>query len=317
MHPFLLGLLNEWEVELQHLNPNRVLHIAGFVTLCEGFLGIDPHANLFRTFSYVRALSLKGEGKLAPVGGFGLQKRGGRSGDYPAYTLTESNRGWHEKWFYFRNLAEKPFQAFTGAHPEKKDSWTWRAPTAEKQRVGVLEKALRKRVMEEGLDGVRLFGTILSHQVVPLADRTTRMWEYTGLADPDQASACPSPRVPLSPADCRSPKSTPAWPLPLSSSTTDTSIASCNMAEKDLNQEISNWVATNTGSDESLKDVGADDDAEKEKLFKNSRTKPLLMHMLHRRKSKAAKKDGYIHQHQLTAKQDKLILKGKQEQELV
>jgi hypothetical protein len=26
------------------------LHNAGFVTLCEGFLGIDPHANLFRAF---------------------------------------------------------------------------------------------------------------------------------------------------------------------------------------------------------------------------------------------------------------------------
>jgi hypothetical protein len=46
-HPFLLGLLNEWEVELQHLNQNGVLHIAGFVTLYEGFVGIDPHANLF------------------------------------------------------------------------------------------------------------------------------------------------------------------------------------------------------------------------------------------------------------------------------
>jgi hypothetical protein len=38
-------------VELQHLNLNGVMHIAGFVMLYEGFLGIDPHANLFRAFS--------------------------------------------------------------------------------------------------------------------------------------------------------------------------------------------------------------------------------------------------------------------------
>jgi hypothetical protein len=38
-HSFLLSLLNEWEVELQHLNPNGVLHIAGFVTVYEGFSG--------------------------------------------------------------------------------------------------------------------------------------------------------------------------------------------------------------------------------------------------------------------------------------
>jgi hypothetical protein len=46
-HPFLLGLLNKWELELQHLNPNGVLHIASFVMLCEGFLRIDPNVNLF------------------------------------------------------------------------------------------------------------------------------------------------------------------------------------------------------------------------------------------------------------------------------
>ncbi|RLN19608.1 putative retrotransposon protein [Panicum miliaceum] len=51
-HLFLRGVLNKWEVEPQHLNPNGVLHIAGFVTLCEGFLRIDPHANLFRAFFY-------------------------------------------------------------------------------------------------------------------------------------------------------------------------------------------------------------------------------------------------------------------------
>jgi hypothetical protein len=45
-HPFLLVLLNEWGLELQYLNPNRVLHILSFVILCEGFLGIDPHTNL-------------------------------------------------------------------------------------------------------------------------------------------------------------------------------------------------------------------------------------------------------------------------------
>jgi hypothetical protein len=85
-HPFLLWLLNEWEVELQHLNLNGVLHIAGFIMLYESFLGIDPHTNLLRAFFYNRALSVKGDPELVPVGGFGLQKRARWSGDYPAYT---------------------------------------------------------------------------------------------------------------------------------------------------------------------------------------------------------------------------------------
>jgi len=45
-HKFLQGLLNYYKVELQHLTPNRVQHIAAFVALCEGFLGISPHFDL-------------------------------------------------------------------------------------------------------------------------------------------------------------------------------------------------------------------------------------------------------------------------------
>jgi hypothetical protein len=36
--------------------------------LCEGFRGIDPHTNLFRAFSYGRALSAKGDPELVLVG---------------------------------------------------------------------------------------------------------------------------------------------------------------------------------------------------------------------------------------------------------
>ena len=45
-HRFLRGLLDYYEVELQHLTPYGVQHMAVFVALCEGFLGIDPHFDL-------------------------------------------------------------------------------------------------------------------------------------------------------------------------------------------------------------------------------------------------------------------------------
>jgi hypothetical protein len=50
--------------------------------------------------------------------------------------------------------------------------------------VGFIEENLKERVAE-GLDGVRLFGTILSRWDIPLAKRTTKMWEYSGHMDPD------------------------------------------------------------------------------------------------------------------------------------
>ena len=47
MHWFLRGLLNEWGLELQHLNPTGVLHITDFVTVYEAFLGMETHVDLF------------------------------------------------------------------------------------------------------------------------------------------------------------------------------------------------------------------------------------------------------------------------------
>ena len=47
MHWFLRGLLNEWRLELQHLNLTGVLHVSSFITICEAFLGMEPHMDLF------------------------------------------------------------------------------------------------------------------------------------------------------------------------------------------------------------------------------------------------------------------------------
>jgi hypothetical protein len=42
-HEFLCGLLFVYGVQLHLLTPNSLLRIACFITLCEAFLGIDPH----------------------------------------------------------------------------------------------------------------------------------------------------------------------------------------------------------------------------------------------------------------------------------
>ena len=51
-HKFLWGLLH-YKIELQHLNPNRIQYMVAFVALCEGFLGICPHFDLWRYFFVV------------------------------------------------------------------------------------------------------------------------------------------------------------------------------------------------------------------------------------------------------------------------
>jgi hypothetical protein len=47
-HEFLHGLLFVYGVQLHQLTLNSVLHIACFITLCESFLGVDPHWILWK-----------------------------------------------------------------------------------------------------------------------------------------------------------------------------------------------------------------------------------------------------------------------------
>jgi hypothetical protein len=47
-HKFLCGLLFIYSVQLHQLTPNSILHIACFITLCEAFLGINPHWGLWK-----------------------------------------------------------------------------------------------------------------------------------------------------------------------------------------------------------------------------------------------------------------------------
>ena len=49
-----------------------VLHIAGFVTVCEPFLGMELHVDLFRLFFSGRAMADWSLAEIAPVGGFTL-----------------------------------------------------------------------------------------------------------------------------------------------------------------------------------------------------------------------------------------------------
>jgi hypothetical protein len=45
---FFRELLHHYGIELQNLNPNSIMQIMVFVTLCEGYLGIKPNFALWK-----------------------------------------------------------------------------------------------------------------------------------------------------------------------------------------------------------------------------------------------------------------------------
>ena len=81
---------------------------------------------------------------------------------------------------------EASFLPFTRRRPERWDSWSW-GPASRQNKLEVIEAELQKLV-QHGLDGLRVFHTFFRHRVASLAERTWPMWMYTGPMDPDRAS---------------------------------------------------------------------------------------------------------------------------------
>jgi hypothetical protein len=94
-HPFLRGLLFAYGIQLHDLNPNTILHIACFITLCEYFLGIKPHWALWRWIFAIRH-PLRYE-----TGGFSCQV----CPDVLYFNLQmpKNNPDWRTKWFYAKD----------------------------------------------------------------------------------------------------------------------------------------------------------------------------------------------------------------------
>jgi len=92
-HKFLRGLLHYYKVELQHLTPNGVQHIAVFVALCEGFLGISPHFDMWLYFFAVNLLKKreKRQELSVPVGCASIHLCNNRVNKYLSMHLSTSN----------------------------------------------------------------------------------------------------------------------------------------------------------------------------------------------------------------------------------
>ena len=138
-HKFLQGLLHYYKVELQHLNPNGIQHIAAFIALCEGFLGISPHFDLWRHFFTVTLLKKreKKQELSVPMGCAVIQLRNNRVNEYLWMRLSTFNKGWHSHWFYVKNDAAAPLLEFT-EHLIKEvlESWRrWGVPDKDKKKI--------------------------------------------------------------------------------------------------------------------------------------------------------------------------------------
>jgi hypothetical protein len=98
-HEFLCGLIFVYGVQLHQLTPNSILHIACFITLCESFLGIEPHWMLWKfLFRLHPSVSLS---KSPELGRAVVSVRA--EAHYLEFNMATSVQGWRKKWFYIKD----------------------------------------------------------------------------------------------------------------------------------------------------------------------------------------------------------------------
>ena len=140
--------------------------------MCEGFLGVPTHWNLWLHLIKADMSSHHegGEKKPLQASGCTLQLRQSRSHLYIRSNMPTSNRGWQNGWFYLRNdgglLSE-----YTGKMVvECLEKWAWGAPTEEQKRLGPLLVGLKK-IHQARVTAATVATAFHKQSLLPLAQR--------------------------------------------------------------------------------------------------------------------------------------------------
>jgi hypothetical protein len=175
---FMRALLHYYGVELHNFNPNSIAQAAIFEAVCEGFLGIDPHwdlwTHLFSAELFASTMEAKKVRMAVRAGGCTLQLRPGRMQQYIPATLVSSNKGWQRRWFYLQNddgrLSLFSQRVVTAAGT----NWRWGATHEKQEKLQPLLDALQK-LRDDGLTAARVVAAIHRRRVLPLAERRLQL----------------------------------------------------------------------------------------------------------------------------------------------
>ncbi|RLN11252.1 retrotransposon protein, putative, unclassified [Panicum miliaceum] len=166
---FFRGLLHYYGLEATHLKPNSIVQITIFIHLCEGFLGIAPHFNLWRALYHLRAYPNKDMPNVVSGAAFSLRQ----GGKYPEASFKDNNKRWAEEWFLVANPAP-------GLPPVLNARWEEKPTDEEVVEVEVLLAELQK-LKAEKLTGAAVALSFAKRLTQPILERIHPGYEYSGL----------------------------------------------------------------------------------------------------------------------------------------
>ena len=134
---FFRGLLHFYGLEVTHLKPNSIAQIAIFMHLCEGYLGIARHFNLWQALYRLKGHPSNVRRNVVGRAAFSLCQ----GSIYPDFELCDTNKGWVQEWFVVANPAPC-LLVRTGRVPEYKACWEEPPITEDMEQVERLLKEI-------------------------------------------------------------------------------------------------------------------------------------------------------------------------------
>lgn len=90
------------------------------MALCEGYLGVEPHFELWKYFFTISLFQRRERRSKAafsvPMGCASIRLWQSHVPEYMAISLSSSNKGWNGEWFYLKNDPATPLPSYTGRY---------------------------------------------------------------------------------------------------------------------------------------------------------------------------------------------------------
>jgi len=178
---FVRALYDYYQVELHNFAHNTISLAAVFVALCEGYLGVEAHWDLWVHLFHGELYTDSFQGQLrryARAGGLMLHVRGQRANLYIPSKMTTNNTGWTRGWFYLRNDNERLLAFTDKVLREKPDSWGWGVVDERQARLEVFIYALH-HLAKKGLTAATVIANFHRQCVIPLLERRLPIFDLT------------------------------------------------------------------------------------------------------------------------------------------
>jgi hypothetical protein len=195
---FMRVILHFYGVELHNLSPNSIAQAAIFAAVCEGFLGIVSHSDmwthLFSAEPFALATRERRVRMAVRAGGCILQLRQARAQQYIPAILVSSNKGWQRRWFYLRNDDGRLPSFSQRVVTASGSNWRYGAPRDKQRNLQPLLEALQE-LRDGELTAAGVVAAIHRRRVLPLTEWRLLLSEMTPGVDLEgsQMSSVPLP----------------------------------------------------------------------------------------------------------------------------